>query len=443
MGDAGASYWDRVQIMGYELAPDNALFSDAKDSELSAADLEIAKPQEADFDLGSDDEDDTQFSADDFNLGDEDIGTDISLDASGEAGDLGATQQVSEEEMASLGEGDAGDDELLDLPDDLGAELEFSMDDQGAGDELDMADSETTGEELQLPDDLELSDDLDFDDVEPSVEAKEETQLDFAEESPDEEPAPAVSDDDDLDFDIDAGLDVDDDDLNLDDAVELSPPDEDDPAFAPTSIITPNYEETAVIDSAAADEIVESEDPSEIDLGMDDTAIVDSVEAIESIDDSEIDLGMDDTAMSTPENIADATGELSLDTDDADDEEDISIIDFGGDDFEEPTDIVESVDDIGADDFEIDDDSAELNTGTFAPGDFEEPTQAVASIADVDDIDDLMLPDDVDEVSTKLDLARAFIDMGDTEGARGSLEEVMSEGNADQKAEAKALLDQI
>ena len=61
----------------------------------------------------------------------------------------------------------------------------------------------------------------------------------------------------------------------------------------------------------------------------------------------------------------------------------------------------------------------------------------------MDDIGDLMLPDDVDEVSTKLDLARAFIDMGDTEGARGSLEEVISEGNEEQKAEAKALLAQI
>ena len=39
--------------------PDNALFSDAKDSGMSAADLEIAKPQEADFDLGASDEDDT------------------------------------------------------------------------------------------------------------------------------------------------------------------------------------------------------------------------------------------------------------------------------------------------------------------------------------------------------------------------------------------------
>ena len=72
MGDAANPYWDRVQIMGYELAPDNALFSDAKDSGLSAADLEIAKPQEADFDLGAGDDDDTNFSSTDFNLGEED-----------------------------------------------------------------------------------------------------------------------------------------------------------------------------------------------------------------------------------------------------------------------------------------------------------------------------------------------------------------------------------
>ena len=135
------------------------------------------------------------------------------------------------------------------------------------------------------------------------------------------------------------------------------------------------------------------------------------------------------------------TGELDLPDDEAgDDDEDISIIDFGGEDFVEPTDIVESIDadDTGLMDVIEDDDDEQ--TGTFAPGDFEEPTAAVDSL---DDIDDLMLPDDVDEVSTKLDLARAFIDMGDNEGARGSLEEVIAEGNEDQKAEAKSLLDQI
>ena len=54
-----------------------------------------------------------------------------------------------------------------------------------------------------------------------------------------------------------------------------------------------------------------------------------------------------------------------------------------------------------------------------------------------------MLPDDVDEVSTKLDLARAFLDMGDAEGARSSLEEVMAEGNDEQKAEAQELINQL
>lgn len=48
-----------------------------------------------------------------------------------------------------------------------------------------------------------------------------------------------------------------------------------------------------------------------------------------------------------------------------------------------------------------------------------------------------------DEASTKLDLARAYIDMGDLDGARDILEEVCKEGNADQQKEAKALLSEL
>ena len=48
-----------------------------------------------------------------------------------------------------------------------------------------------------------------------------------------------------------------------------------------------------------------------------------------------------------------------------------------------------------------------------------------------------------DEVGTKLDLAKAYIDMGDPDGARSILDEVMSEGNDSQKSEAQSLLDQI
>lgn len=44
------------------------------------------------------------------------------------------------------------------------------------------------------------------------------------------------------------------------------------------------------------------------------------------------------------------------------------------------------------------------------------------------------------EVSTKLDLAKAYVEMGDKEGAREILQEVMQEGDDKQQADAKALL---
>lgn len=47
---------------------------------------------------------------------------------------------------------------------------------------------------------------------------------------------------------------------------------------------------------------------------------------------------------------------------------------------------------------------------------------------------------DTDETTTKLDLARAYIDMGDAEGARDILDEVMSEGSDTQQQEAREML---
>ena len=48
-----------------------------------------------------------------------------------------------------------------------------------------------------------------------------------------------------------------------------------------------------------------------------------------------------------------------------------------------------------------------------------------------------------DAVGTKLDLARAYLDMGDPEGARSMLQEVLAEGSASQKSEAQRLLADI
>jgi len=61
--------------------------------------------------------------------------------------------------------------------------------------------------------------------------------------------------------------------------------------------------------------------------------------------------------------------------------------------------------------------------------------------------DDLALPDlepvTMSEVGTKLDLARAYMDMGDPEGARNILEEVMHEGSTAQRQEAERLMESL
>jgi FimV-like protein len=61
--------------------------------------------------------------------------------------------------------------------------------------------------------------------------------------------------------------------------------------------------------------------------------------------------------------------------------------------------------------------------------------------------DDLALPDlepvTMSEVGTKLDLARAYMDMGDPDGAKNILEEVMHEGSMTQKQEAQRLMESL
>jgi pilus assembly protein FimV len=52
-------------------------------------------------------------------------------------------------------------------------------------------------------------------------------------------------------------------------------------------------------------------------------------------------------------------------------------------------------------------------------------------------------PVTMSEVGTKLDLARAYMDMGDPEGARSILEEVVNEGSASQKQEAQRLIEAL
>lgn len=64
----------------------------------------------------------------------------------------------------------------------------------------------------------------------------------------------------------------------------------------------------------------------------------------------------------------------------------------------------------------------------------------LASFDGLDADDDFDFLSGADETSTKLDLARAYIDMGDAEGARDILSEVINEGNEGQQQEARELI---
>ena len=64
-------------------------------------------------------------------------------------------------------------------------------------------------------------------------------------------------------------------------------------------------------------------------------------------------------------------------------------------------------------------------------------------IAPEDMNDDLHEARTMTEVGTKLDLARAYVDMGDPAGARSILEEVLDEGDEGQRQQAQQLLDSL
>lgn len=85
-----------------------------------------------------------------------------------------------------------------------------------------------------------------------------------------------------------------------------------------------------------------------------------------------------------------------------------------------------------------DDTEVELNAGAGAKA-----PEAMDFDIEAGDAAGLDIPDDLDEVGTKLDLARAYIEMGDPDGARSILDEVVDEGSDGQKQEAQALISQI
>lgn len=86
-----------------------------------------------------------------------------------------------------------------------------------------------------------------------------------------------------------------------------------------------------------------------------------------------------------------------------------------------------------------------LDFGSDFDFNFDLDMSPIASRADSDEHGEFGVSDltDMDEMETKLDLAKAYVDMGDAEAAKDIAKEVLEQGSDEQKKIAQALLDEL
>jgi pilus assembly protein FimV len=366
---------------------------------------------------------------------------------------IGGVADVSE-----LGGGDLDDDLNLGLdtgpdsnePDlDLGGDLDFDLDlDHGT------TATEDSAEELDFNLNEDASDgmlDLDLGEDEPSLgdptmsdpEPEEDlsTDLDFSLDLGDlDEPAETSETGDDLDFSLDGledeSLDLD---LSTDSATEES--------------LT---EESSDLDFSLELEQDGPTDQGALDSGLDFSSEEPSLDLDSDLGSLDVDSGLDLDLGDEPESGTESDLELSLDDSD---------LDLGSTDFDsEALDLdTGSEPEVMDTELTLGEEELSLDTGLDAEpfaeepelasdnteidlGDSADPLEQLASSLDSDaelEEDEFDFLSGNDEASTKLDLARAYIEMDDKEGARDILEEVAAEGNDDQKAQAQELMAQL
>ncbi|MDH5516823.1 MAG: hypothetical protein OEY36_03260 [Gammaproteobacteria bacterium] len=260
------------------------------------------------------------------------------------------------------------------------------------------------------------------------------------------------------DFDLGESIDGDEFDLDMDDdeidaTVALSA--EDVAAFDMAAMPSDNTDNFALNDEGL----------DELDQEL--AAASSGDEAIEELDDAfsldfeMADLGIDEAAaeISAEETEIVASSMAPEMEDFADKSADNAISLDNTEVFEKDLNDLSSADEVTMDDLSLDMDDVSLDMGDVSldMGDIDlgdidlslddvaDSASAAPVLSQEDDemIDISRLPDDLDEVNTKLDLARAYIDMGDSDGASSILREVIDEGAAEQKQTAESMLKDI
>lgn len=359
------------------------------------------------------------------------------------------SSQDSDPESGSFYENESNQEEALDNFNSPQSELNLS----NLDDEL----------ENELEVDLEESLDEDFDEsLDEDLEENLEDEMDL---SLDSEPEVIVMDESDAD-----DLEIDDIDLDMDDLNSLEAGNDDvEQENTELTDLEFNVDDLALDDETSseddADESQGSEDEFDdlsLDFDLDELDSDNKEETIENDDSSDAllseDFNLDLASESDESELEDVieegqeiedlvfdTGERTIVPDASETEETIEDFEFDlGDDMFSTDDLdLDSTDntedsDIGSDDTELNDteiSDLEVLNATSIPTDEDEAEFDLGL-----DFDEIVEDDAID---TKLDLAKAYFEMGDIDGARQMVSEIIIEGNDDQKSKAEKLKEEI
>lgn len=402
--------------MDFGMDDDLGLSTNEQSNEDFASELTLDEDSDLDFDLDGLELNDSDGSAE-LDL-DSELNFETSMEDSLASDDLSLDFDTEVDAQNAESDLDIGLDSISEDDNSMDFDLgEF----ESTSEDLDLAIDDASTESASESADLEDLDALSLDsddaglDFDVSLSDDDEISLDFETPSIDAE-IPALSDvesDNALSFDLDES-----DDLSLDfDANEES-----DLSFESLGEDASDIELGSV--DASTDSLPEFEEG--LSFEEDEMELPELTEEVGDDLDAELDaLSGDDIELPTLEAASADIDELP----ELDDDFDLAVA--------APAEELESVEDVAA---EYKEELPTLDSGS----DDDFPPLGDLGDIDLDNLDnDLDFLSGTDESETKLDLARAYIDMEDQEGAREILQEVLEEGNDQQKQEATKLLDSL
>ncbi len=469
VGDGDSAEWDKIVIMGQQIAADHDMFAGAGVAGATkAVDLSFEEGGDAtgalDMDFGEGD----SSASDVIDLGDGDADSDAVDFGFGEDGDLDATAETptiespldeATAEMPAVDsptvesptieeqfEGfDGGTSELPSLDESLGQAIADSGQDADATAEINLDELDLGGSELE---ETEVSgfDDLDITGTNESLSdtGLNEALTDLGAETgrnPEVDPnATGIQEAfDPSSTGLVEGLDLSD----LEDSAVRLAPDEtgqnpmvtaeediDDNLLDATGHTQILSDDMAVETAAGLDDQISDADATMLAPGLGGEEPETMLAPLDDDDDFDFAktealpaeaFGGDSDLEATAETPAIAETDVDLDLDDLTAALQVSEV---GDTVEQPRDdaTVEQPRPT------MQDDTAEVPTMSLGPEDISGDLHEARTMT---------------EVGTKLDLARAYVDMGDPAGARSILEEVLDEGDNEQKQQAQQLLDSL